>query len=119
MKTIYQLAKLNQRSGFTLSLQQWQTIVRAARRLSKWCVLECNGNAYRDDQTDKVYYYSNGVSYPCRDYETAALKRIAQVCGKSNLYYYYQSDPRGMQIYLSTVPLDGKNYTKGYGVIIQ
>lgn len=119
------------RRGIEISSHDALTLTRAARTLDRWSALECgDGNDYaswaieRDPDTDIPYmctYPHTGNSRRARiaDRETAALKRVQNVCKSLGLTFYHQSDPRGWPLYFAK-PEDNMtdcNYSSvGFGV---
>ena len=87
--------------------------------------LECgNGNDFqswsieRDEETNipyMCYYPHNEKNRRSRipDREKGAIKRVANVCERNGIHFYYQSDPRGCSLYVSKEPIADRDYTKG------
>ncbi len=66
------------------------------------------------------YLHGRGQDYttrtPIPDREKGALKRIKAICDAHGLYFYHQTDPRGLALYVSREPLTDSNYSRGVGV---
>ena len=127
------------RVGFNTT--ETETLLKAERALHRWAELECGTgddrmtvSVERDDQTGKpfrrVQYMGCGGKWqdrrePCRDMESAALRKIrAMFSGKTTLAFYVQGDPRGCALYVlrhGDVP-EGENvdayYTRGIPVCV-
>jgi len=102
--------------------------------LHRWCERECNGEIERNEDTNKVYSnspaYINGYSdknfqSQIPDRETGALKRLDKIMSQyPELWYYYQSDPRGCALYVGKKSDIRENerldsvYTRGVGVCL-
>ena len=77
---------------------------RVSHTLTRWSERECNEDIERRD--GKVYLTVHPMSgkpwsYPIRDMETAATKRInAILANHPGWAWYYQADPRGCAVYL-------------------
>lgn len=103
---------------------------RDSMTLRNWFEKECgDSNNYaswcieRDEKTDKPYmvtYPHNGKHRLRRaipDMEKGARKRIATLCKDLGLFFYIQTDCRGLALYLSREELNDQNYnSKGQGV---
>lgn len=102
---------------------------RKAMTLHRWFERECgDSNMYmswaieRDEKTEKPYlvrYYNNGKTYRTAipDLEKGARKAIERRCKELGLFFYIQTDPRGLALYLSREELTSENYNrKGFGV---
>lgn len=102
---------------------------RKAMALRRWFERECgDSNVYmswaieRDEKTEKPYlvrYYNNGKTYRTAipDLENGAKKAIEKLCEELELFFYIQTDPRGLALYLSREELTSENYNgKGFGV---
>lgn len=109
-----------------LSFDDANALRRAQLTLHRWGEQECgDGNDYvswaieRDDTTGKPFmvYHRFTKPHPERvsiaDREAGALKRIAEVCKRNGLHYFYQTDPRGCALYVSNAPLSDSAYTNG------
>ena len=120
-------AELARRLG--ISPEDARTLRLAEGTLSKWGELECgNSGLYasyaieRDETTGKpfrVTYPHNGDAVrrvAIADREAGALKRIAEVCRRNGLYFYHQTDPRGVALYVAREPLNDQNYSRAYAV---
>ena len=87
-----------------LSADEVSQLVRIDPTLSTWGEHECNGVIERDEETGKCYWtlasdlVRKRISTP--DRETGALKRAKAIADKHDLGFYYQSDPRGVQVYM-------------------
>lgn len=100
------------------SLDDVNTLRRAAKTLHSWYEAECNGDIQRDEETGKPYRCS-GMSerrYPTPDREAGAIRRIEEVCARLGLHYYLQTDPRGGTLYLSREPIPANNYSQAFFV---
>lgn len=102
---------------------------RDSMTLRRWFERECgDSNNYaswsveRDPDTDipyqvtHIYTHAKAMRTRIPDREKGARKRIAERCERLGLYYYIQTDCRGLALYLSREPLTESDYTKGYGV---
>jgi hypothetical protein len=132
MKTTYQKnMEINQRfsrRGIDISLGYINTLRRAEMTLHRWAELECgDGDNYkswsieRDEKTGKpfmcVYPHSGEMRrYAISDRENGALKRVRSICEDMKLFFYHQTDPRGVQLYVSQEPINDTNYTNGVAV---
>ena len=95
------------------------TFRRKAMTLRNWFEKECgDSNNYaswaieRDEVTDKPYlvtYPHTGKMRrsPVPDREKGARKAIDKLCKKLELFYYIQTDCRGLSLYLSRKTFDG------------
>jgi len=104
------------------------TLRRASMTLSRWGELECgDGNEHaswsieRDEQTGIPHlctYPHNGKMRRRRvpDRENGALSRVKKVCERLGLHYFYQTDPRGVAIYVDREPLTDSAYSNGIAV---
>jgi hypothetical protein len=124
-----------------IGYEDLNALLKAERTLHRWCELECgDSNNYkswaieRDEETDIPYMveymhvqaspggslYSNNNTYRTRipDREKATLKRIAAICERLGLHYYYQTDPRGCALYVSREPIVDNNYSNGVAVTL-
>jgi hypothetical protein len=113
-----------------IGYEDLNALLKAERTLHRWSELECgDGNDYmswsieRDEETDKPFrcvYPHKGESrrYPIPDREKATLKRVAAICERLGLHYYYQTDPRGCALYVSREPIVDNNYTNGVAVTL-
>lgn len=112
-----------------VDIQHIWTFRRKAMTLHNWFEKECgDSNNFaswaieRDEVTDKPYL----VTYPhtgkmrrsrIADKETGARKAIAKLCKELGLYFFVQTDCRGLALYLSREELTDTNYnSKGFGV---
>jgi hypothetical protein len=125
--------------GFTAD--ETCALLKAERTLHRWAELECGTgddrvsiSVERDEQTGKpfrrVQYMGAGGKWqdrrePCRDMESAALRKIrAMFSGKSTLAFYVQGDPRGCALYVlrhGDVPAGGDvnaYYSRGIPVCV-
>lgn len=113
----------------TITLEDTATLRKAALTLHRWCELECgDSNDYaswaikRDEATDVPYLVirphnaSGATRRRKNDLEKGALKRIAAVCQRNGLHYFYQTDPRGWPLYVDKEPLPDNNYNRGIGI---
>ena len=116
------------RTGISLGFDDANTLRRAERTLHRWAELECgdgHGCIERDGETGVPYYYRSDHSYldsndprayhRIADKEAGALRRIAEVCTRTGLHFYHQTDPRGCALYVSSKPLQANDYS-GAGV---
>ena len=89
--------------GFTF--EEMKTLRKASLQLHRWSERECNEDIERRED-GKVYLTVHPMSgkpwsYPIRDMETAATKRIDRILANhSGWAWYYQTDPRGVSVYL-------------------
>ena len=109
-----------------ISLDDADTLRRAALTLQRWSELRCGVDGYngatvyveQDEQTGVwhryVSTYSGVHKTRTADRQTGALKRVQAICTKHNLHYYHQTDPRGAPIYLSATPIDHQSYDYGF-----
>jgi hypothetical protein len=87
-----------------------ESITRIERTLHRWAELECGtdrGAIERDETTGKPYFMMEPPSrhgrssWPVRDMETGALKRLSAIMANHpELWSYHQSDPRGCALYI-------------------
>ena len=100
--------------GFTAD--ETCALLKAERALQRWAEMECGTgddrvsiSVERDEETGKpfrrVQYMAGGKwidrKEPCRDTESAALRRIKAIFGgKPGLSFYHQGDPRGCALYV-------------------
>ena len=108
--------------GVEVSTGDVEALRRIEKTLHRWGELECgDGNAHaswcitRDETTGKPYmevHPHNGKErrHPVADRERGALKRLAALCKRLGLHFYYQTDPRGCALYVAAVPLTAENY---------
>ena len=114
------------RTGVSLSFDDANTLRRAEIALGRWGELECgdgNGCIERDEKTGIPYWYNANARYVdpndrrawrrIPDREAGALRRIAEVCKRTGLHFYHQTDPRGCSLYVSNEPLPENDYTRG------
>jgi hypothetical protein len=95
----------------TLSALDLQQLQRNARTLHRWAAAECNGDIERDEETNITYRARRGTRLNrCADLQAISLKQVAEICQHAKLYFYHQSDPRGLSLYISTAPLNTQNY---------
>ena len=112
------------------SFEDANTLRRAAMTLHRWDEAECGNSDQwkswsieRDDESGIPYmclYFHdrNGVSRRrIPDREAGALQHVDAICRRYSAHFYHQGDPRGASLYVSTVPLNGTNYS-GLGVAI-
>ena len=102
-----------------LSSDDVAQLVRIDSTLSTWNENECNGVLARDELTNKCYWVvDNGRKYlrhQTPDRETGALKRAKAIAAKHDLGFYYQSDPRGVQVHIyDPAKLDGRDIDSCY-----
>jgi hypothetical protein len=104
-------ARAQQRYG--ISHEDWITLCDAENTLSRWAERECNGEVQRDEPSDRWplgrprrmlldRWESPTIPGPyISDHAAAAMRRAKSVLvGKPDLMIYWQTDPRGAQIYL-------------------
>ena len=102
---------------------------RKSMALRRWFERECgdsNNSASwcieRDENTEKPYlvtYCNSGKTYKTAipDIEKGARKAIERHCKELGLFFYIQTDCRGLALYLSREELTDTNYNqKGFGV---
>lgn len=132
MKANYKIKKLEEflkSRDIKLTYFEVATLRMAEKRLHRWCELECgdstNHSSYcivRDEETNKPFmevHTNSGKSYKyaIADREKGALNRIEKICRLASLHYFYQTDPRGCALYISSVPMTDSNYSSiGYAV---
>lgn len=81
---------------------------RISMQLHRWHEKECgidNGCIERDETTGKPLWRNamTGKTYPVRDMETPALKRLDGIMAKYPTFrHYVQTDPRGAALYILT-----------------
>jgi hypothetical protein len=92
-----------------------RTLRRAELTLHKWSECEANGIIQRLSDGGRPQGFSRIGAWlgPVPDREVSTLRRVERVCGELGLHYYYQQDPRGCALYVSTGPLTDTNYTSG------
>ena len=89
--------------GFTF--EEMETLRKASNTLHRWSERECNEDIERRED-GKVYLTVHPMSgkpwsYPIRDMESAAKRRIdAILANHPGWAWYYQADPRGCSVYL-------------------
>jgi hypothetical protein len=129
IKTQNLQARIERRTGVSLTFAQAHALRRAELTLQRWAELECgDSNDYasrgleRDEATGRPYmvvipHKGDGKArrYPVADRERGALKRVASVCKDAGLNFYHQCDPRGCALYVGSVALTDNNYS-GTGV---
>ena len=87
------------------AFDEMETLRKASNTLHRWSERECNEDIERRED-GKVYLTVHPMSgkpwsYPIRDMETAATKRIDRILANhSGWAWYYQTDPRGVSVYL-------------------
>jgi len=103
------------RLGFTTD--ETETLLKAESALQRWAEAECGtGDEWhtvsieRDEETGKPFrrlqFYSYGGRWtdrrePCRDMESAALRRVSAIAeAHPGMSFYHQGDPRGCALYL-------------------
>ena len=105
-----------------LTYEEADTLRRCSRTLSRWGEMECGDGNYwasraieRDEATGKPFL----VTYPREgktrrraipDREAGALRRIRAIVEPKGLFFYHQTDPRGVAVYVSDEPLTAENY---------
>ena len=117
------------RRGLNIPIDDFMTLRRASMTLSRWSELECGDSSNhaswaieRNETTDIPYmvtHYWNPnrtTRYRVADREKGALKRIATICARLGIHWYYQGDCRGLALYLHSEPMTDSNYTNGIGV---
>ena len=110
-----------------LSSDEVSQLVRIDSTLSTWGEHECNGDIERDEDTNKCYWSYEmpvGEGHYTRmrsrtsDRETGALKRAQAIADKHMLEFYYQSDPRGVQVHLYRFQdLQGRDIDSCYSTV--
>ena len=109
------------RKGIEATIEQANILRRAELTLSRWGERECGDGGgryvFRDDETGKTFEEWEGiggkrVQRSCPDLETGALKRVADVCRELGAFFYHQTDPRGVTVYVGKVKLDCQNYDR-------
>ena len=117
--------RIEQRTGVAISQDDAEILRRAEKTLHRWSEQECgDSNDYcswaivRDEETGKPYrevHPHNGPSRrePIADKEKGAILRVADVCKRNGLHYYYQGDPRGCSLYVHSEPIDQMTYDHG------
>lgn len=104
-------------------------LLKAERTLHRWAEQECgdsNGwSIERDEVTGKPFKsrYSDRqpmkrLTFPVRDMERGALRRIAALCAENGLHWHHQTDPRGCALYVSREPITDVTYTQGVAVCL-
>ena len=87
------------------SFEEMETIRKASNALHRWSERECNEDIERRED-GRVYLTIHPMSgkswsYPIRDMESAAKRRIdAILYMHPGWAWYYQTDPRGVSVYL-------------------
>ena len=120
------LNRLHARGIERATFQHAQTLRRASMTLQRWYEGECgDGNSAaswaieRDEKTGKPYkcvYPHNETGcrkYPINDRESGAIRRVQAVCKEVGCYAFFQSDPRGCPLWVSSEPLSAETYTSG------
>ena len=112
-----------------ISLDNVWVFRRKSMTLRNWFEKECgDSNNFaswcieRDPETDKPFL----VTYPhtgktrkraVPDMEKGARRTIVNLCTKLGLFFFIQTDCRGLALYLSREELTDTNYnSKGFGV---
>ena len=111
------------RTGVSLGFDDANTLRRAERTLHRWAELECGNErgCIERDETSGIpqWRYADDIGKYCGyripDKEAGALRRIAEVCERTGLHYFHQTDPRGCALYVSDKPLQANDYS-GAGV---
>lgn len=112
-----------------ISLDNVWIFRRKAMTLHNWFEKECgDSNNFaswcieRDPQTDKpflVTYPNSGKTHQhaIPDMEKGARKAIAKLCTELGLFFFIQTDCRGLSLYLSREEMTDTDYnSKGFGV---
>ena len=117
-----------QRRGINIDKTEFLSLRRISMTLSRWGELECgDGDTYkswsveRDTETAKpfmVIYPHDGKSYryAIPDREQGALRRLAALAKLKGFYFFHQTDPRGVALYVSESPIDDMTYTNGVAI---
>ena len=110
-----------------LTYDEAEAIRRISMTLHRWSEHECNGNIQRDETTNRPLWFSNyhveqakaPKGYPIPDRETGAIKRLDKIiAAHPGLAWYYQTDPRGAQVYVYSVDrLEGRSIDSIYNSI--
>ena len=110
-----------------LTYDEADIVRRISMTLHRWSEHECNGNIQRDEVTGKPLWFSNcqieqaktPKGFPIRDRETGAIKRMDKIISSHpGLAWYYQTDPRGAQVYVYSVDrLEGRSIDSVYNSI--
>ena len=105
-----------------LTADEVAQLVRIDSTLHTWTEHECNGVIQRDEDTNKCYWvHDNGQKYVrtlTSDRETGALKRAKAIADRYGLGFYYQSDPRGVQVHLyEREKLNGRDIESCYSQV--
>ena len=84
-----------------LSEADYRELARIEQRLQRWYERECNGEIERDEETGKVYGYSESrrLRWRVNDLETGAIKRAKAIANRVGGWIYFQTDPRGCAVY--------------------
>lgn len=103
--------RAQQRYG--ISHQDWITLCDAEHTLNRWAERECNGEIERDEPCERwplgrprqmlndQWGSPTVPGHYVPDRAAAAMRRAKSVlAGKPDLAIYWQTDPRGAQIYL-------------------
>ena len=79
----------------------YRVLASINHRLVRWFGRECDGDIARDDETGKVYGYSQDRSqrYRINDTETAGRKQAKAIANRLGGWIYFQTDPRGCAVY--------------------
>jgi hypothetical protein len=112
-----------------LAIAEINELRRAQMTLHRWGEGECNGDIQRDENTGRPfhvhgYHAAQGgrwieTRYPIADREAGALRRIANICKARSLYFFHQTDPRGVSLYIAAEPLTQENYSsRGIAVYV-
>lgn len=108
IKKINLIRRISHITALGISPCDVNALFNIERRLNRWYVAECNGEVYRDEDTNKTYRvilcHRRGEvlsNYPCRDIETAALRKLDVIMSNyPHLVSYIQGDPRGANLYI-------------------
>jgi hypothetical protein len=101
-------------TGLGFTEPEVESLRRISNTLRRWHELECginNGMVERDENGKPIWRASSGRSWPMRDYEKGALKRLETIITTRNkrftvkdnapmLFHYIQTAPRGAALYI-------------------
>jgi len=107
--------------NIALDFDDVASLRRAEMTLHRWAEHECNGEIERNEDSNvpmRVWFDSNWKrhEYKIADRESGAFKTIRKICEANRINWFYQPDPRGCQLFISSMPLDETNYSHGVAV---
>ena len=117
------LARSMNARGITIGFSDANTLRRAEKTLHNWAEKACGDSSdyasfgiERDEDDDSPWWVyrphrtNETHRHRIADREAGALKRVQAVCERINGYFYHQTDPRGVALYVSAEPMSDSNY---------